>query len=85
MGWVGAVLEAVRCMVAATRAGGAEFISMFRYERRLFELVLGMVILNERPDAMTLIGVAIVIAAGLFTFIREARARRTSQAAVEPL
>jgi drug/metabolite transporter (DMT)-like permease len=82
---IAVALAAYLSIVAATRAGDAAFISMFRYTRMLFALVLGMVILNERPDVLTLIGVAIVIAAGLFTFIREARARHTSQAVADPL
>ncbi|AGI67870.1 putative S-adenosylmethionine uptake transporter [Octadecabacter antarcticus 307] len=84
-GCIAVALVAYLSIVAATRAGDAAFISMFRYTRMLFALFLGVVFLNERPDTMTLIGVGIVIAAGLFTFIREARARRTSQAVPEPL
>ena len=85
VGCIAIALVAYLSIVAATRAGDAAFISMFRYTRMLFALFLGMVILHERPDVMTLIGVAIVIMAGLFTFIREAHARRTSQALTEPI
>ncbi|MCW1952030.1 MAG: DMT family transporter [Octadecabacter sp.] len=85
MGCIVVALLAYLSIVAATREGDAAFISMFRYTRMLFALGLGMVFLHERPDAMTLIGVSIVIGAGGFTLIREARRRRTSQPASDPL
>ena len=84
-GCVIVALLAYLAIVAATREGDAAFISMFRYTRMLFALGLGIVFLNERPDAMTLIGVSIVIGAGVFTLIREARRRRTSKPLTNPL
>ena len=85
VGCVIVALLAYLAIVAATRTGDAAFISMFRYSRMVFALILGILVLNERPDSMTLIGVAIVIAAGVFTLLREARLRRTSQPAPDPL
>ena len=85
VGCVIVALLAYLAIVAATRTGDAAFISMFRYTRMVFALILGLLVLNERPDSMTLIGVAIVIAAGVFTLLREARLRRTSQPAPDPL
>lgn len=86
---VGVALLAYLSIVAATRAGDAAFISSFRYTRMVFALVLGVFILNEQPDAYTLIGVCIVIAAGVFTLLREAhqasRQRRTSKVSPQPL
>lgn len=86
---VGVALLAYLSIVAATRAGDAAFISSFRYTRMVFALVLGVFILNEQPDAYTLIGVCIVIAAGVFTLLREAhqasRQRRTSKVSSQPL
>lgn len=80
-----AALLAYLTIVAATRSGDAAFISSFRYSRMVFALGLGMTVLGERPDALTLLGVIIVIAAGLFTLIREARLQRASQTSPEPL
>ncbi|MCF2872832.1 DMT family transporter [Octadecabacter sp. G9-8] len=85
VGCVIVALLAYLSIVAATRAGDAAFISMFRYTRMVFALILGMTVLGERPDAMTLIGVTIVIGAGVFTLLREARTRPTSQATPDPL
>lgn len=82
-GCVIVALLAYLSIVAATRAGDAAFISLFRYTRMLFALILGVFILGEAPDALTLLGAAIVISAGLFTLLREAQQRRTSQASPE--
>ena len=85
LGCVAVVLLAYLALVAATRKGDAAFISMFRYTRMVFALFLSMVFLGERPDALTLVGVAIVIGAGIFTLLREARARATSKSQPDPL
>lgn len=85
VGCIIVALLAYLSIVAATRAGDAAFISLFRYTRMLFALVLGVLVLGERPDTLTLVGAAIVIGAGLFTLLREAQLRRTSQAAPDPL
>jgi len=90
---VGCVLVALLAylsIVAATRAGDAAFISLFRYTRMIFALILGVFVLGETPDTLMLVGAAIVIGAGLFTLIREARVKRAarrhpSQAAPKPL
>jgi drug/metabolite transporter (DMT)-like permease len=62
-------------IVAATRRGDIAVVSSFRYSRMLFALVLGALVFGERPDLATLVGVAVVIASGLYTLIREARLR----------
>ncbi len=73
VGCVIIALVAYLSIVAATRSGDAAFISLFRYTRMLFALVLGIFVLNEKPDTIMLLGAAIVIGAGLFTLLREAR------------
>ena len=82
---VGVVLLAYLAIVTATRKGDAAYISMFRYTRMVFALILGMFVLGERPDTLTLIGVTIVIGAGIFTLLREARVRATSKSQADPL
>ena len=53
-----------------------------------FAMVLGILVFGERPDAMTLGGAALIIASGLYTFLRERRlvrqeARRRQAGAAE--
>ncbi|SEL00243.1 DMT family transporter [Pacificibacter marinus] len=58
-------------LVTATRIGDASTVTPFRYTRLLFSIVVGVIVFNERPDALTLLGAAIIIGTGLFTFLRE--------------
>lgn len=55
----------------ATRIGEISFVTPFRYSRMIFALVIGMVFFAEAPDALTLIGAAIIVASGLYTLWRE--------------
>ena len=66
-------------IVTATRMGDISVVSSFRYSRMLFALVVGAAVFGERPDATTLVGVAIVIGSGTFMLLREARVRAASQ------
>ncbi|WP_415920429.1 DMT family transporter [Tateyamaria sp. SN6-1] len=60
-----------RFIVSAMRIGEVSFVTMFRYSRMIFALVIGMLVFAERPDALTLIGVAIIIGSGLYALWRE--------------
>jgi drug/metabolite transporter (DMT)-like permease len=51
-------------------------ISPFRYSRIVFAILLAVIILGERPDSLTLIGASIIVASGLYTFIRESVLKR---------
>ncbi|ALG90181.1 MULTISPECIES: DMT family transporter [Actibacterium] len=58
-------------LVEAMRVGDVSVITPFRYSRLLFALIIGTLAFGERPDAMTLIGSAVIIGSGLYTFARE--------------
>lgn len=62
-------------LVAAMRVGDLSFVTPFRYTRIVFALIVGVVIFNEQVDALMLVGAAMVVGAGLFTWWREARLR----------
>lgn len=73
-------------IVQAMRIGDASAVTPFRYTRLLFSLLVGIVVFKERPDLMTLLGATLIIATGLYTFLREQRlARRTRLARIAPL
>lgn len=55
----------------AVRTGEIGVVMPFRYSVVLFAIVGGMLVWGEVPDAMTLLGIGIVIFAGLYTFHRE--------------
>jgi drug/metabolite transporter (DMT)-like permease len=48
-------------------------VTPFRYTRLLFALILGATIFGERPDALTLIGSAIVVASGIYVLTQNRR------------
>lgn len=67
-------------LVASVRLGQMAVITPFRYSRLLFAMVFGIAVFGERPDALTYLGAAIIVGAGLYTIIREQRLRRSSPA-----
>lgn len=69
-------------IVQAMRVADASAVQPFRYTRLVFSILAGVLVFDEQPDALTLTGAALVIATGLYTFIREHRlARRAARAA----
>lgn len=62
-------------VVAATRMGEVAVVSPFRYARLVFSMAIGSLVFGERPDALMLVGAALVIGSGLYAFARE-RARK---------
>jgi len=62
--------------VAGMRVGEIGFVAPFRYTSLLVALILGLVIFDEWPDALTMLGAAIVVATGLFTLYRESQSGR---------
>ncbi len=69
-------------IIAAIRIADMAVVAPFRYSIVLWALVIGFVVWGDVPDALTLIGTAIVIATGVYTFHRERIAAR--QAAKKP-
>ena len=67
-------------IVAAMRIGEASAIMPFRYARLIFSMIAGVLIFNERPDAVTLMGAGLIIGSGLYTFLRERRLAAVAQA-----
>lgn len=63
-------------VIAAMRTGEISFIAPFRYTGLLTSILLGMLFLGESLDGVTVIGILIVVASGLYTFHREARRAR---------
>lgn len=57
--------------VDAMRTGEIGFVQPFRYSLLLASMVFGIAVFHERPDALMLLGTAIVVATGLFTLHRE--------------
>lgn len=65
-------------VVAAMRLGEVSVVAPFRYTRLVFAVLLAVAVLGERPEGSTLMGAAIVVGSGLYTFARERARRRLS-------
>jgi drug/metabolite transporter (DMT)-like permease len=79
----GFMAAAIACGIAgyysitsAMRLGEVAVVTPFRYTRLLFALILGFAVFGERVDTATLVGGAIIVASGVYTILRSARARR---------
>ncbi|WP_342751835.1 DMT family transporter [Aliiruegeria haliotis] len=57
--------------ILTMRVGEIAFTAPFRYTSLLWALVLGLVVFGDWPDPITMIGAAIVVGTGLFSFHRE--------------
>jgi drug/metabolite transporter (DMT)-like permease len=65
--------------IVAMRAGEISVVAPFRYTAMLFALLWGFLIFGESPDRTTWIGIATVVAAGVYTFHRESVRRREAK------
>lgn len=72
-GMIGFATAGYLMIITSIRVAPVSLVSPYRYSRLLFLLLLGVVIFNERPDALMLFGSFIIIAAGLYTMWREGR------------
>ncbi len=59
--------------IMAMRVGAIAVVSPFRYTILIWAIVLGVVVFGDIPDTWTLIGAAIVVGMGIYTFYRERR------------
>ena len=57
--------------VLAMRTGETSFIAPFRYTAMIWAIGLGIILFNDWPDNLTLLGTIIVIATGIYSFHRE--------------
>ena len=62
-----------RFIVMAMRVGEISFVTPFRYTRMIFLLIIAVVVFDETPDSLTLLGAMIIIGSGLYALWREHR------------
>lgn len=60
-------------MTFAMRTGEIAVVAPFRYVRLLVALVLAYALFDERPDALTLAGAALIVGAGVYAIWRDGR------------
>jgi drug/metabolite transporter (DMT)-like permease len=71
-------------IIGATRTGEISVVAPFRYVRLVFAVLIGAFVFAEWPDAITLVGSALIVASGLYSFTRE-RARKRALSLTAPL
>lgn len=64
---------AYNALTIAMRTGEVSVVTPFRYTRLVFAMGLGMAVFQERPDALTLAGSALIVVSGLYTLSRSRR------------
>jgi len=69
-------VAAYYALTAAMRIGEVSVVTPFRYTRLVFALILGVLVFAERPDAMTLLGSAVIVGSGIYTLLRSRRVAR---------
>ena len=57
--------------IPAMQFGDISFVSPFRFTLMIWAVLFGFLFFNEIPDRLTVIGLIIVVAAGIFTYYRE--------------
>jgi len=77
---IGLIVFAACCLlcgyflvVVAMQHGEVSVVTPFRYVFIPFSIVTGFVVWREVPDAITVLGIGIIIATGVYTFVRERR------------
>ena len=66
-------------VTSAMRLAPASTVSPYRYARLIFATGLGIAVFSDWPDGWTLIGSALILGAGLFSFLREAQLARQAR------
>jgi drug/metabolite transporter (DMT)-like permease len=75
---------ALACVNRSLKLAPASVVAPYQYTLIVWAIVLGYFVFGDEPDLATLVGAAIIIAAGLFILWREQVRGRRVAAAVEP-
>jgi drug/metabolite transporter (DMT)-like permease len=68
------VLAGYVFIILAMRLGDIAVVAPFRYTIVVWAIFLGYIVWGDVPDGITLVGIAIVIASGTYSFFRERKA-----------
>lgn len=64
------------CIISSVRMGDLSAVVPFRFSIVIWAMIGGYLIWGTLPDALTILGITVVISAGLYTFHRELVLRR---------
>lgn len=75
------LLAAYMLTIYVMRIGEIGYVAPFRYTGLIWALILGWLVFGEWPDAITLIGCAIIVGSGVYTVLRGQRVKRQAKGA----
>lgn len=70
------VVIGYQAVINAMRSGDISFVAPFRYTSMLWAFSIGYFFFDEHLDSWIIVGTAIIVASGLYTFYRESRRKR---------
>lgn len=65
------VLIGYQFVILSMRTGDVSFVAPYRYTALLWSMLLGLIVFSDIPDSAMLLGSAVVVASGIYTFYRE--------------
>lgn len=68
-------VAAYTALTMAMRMGELSVVTPFRYSRLLFAMILGALVFGERPDALELLGGAVIVGAGVLLMLTSQASR----------
>ncbi|RUS60173.1 DMT family transporter [Pseudorhodobacter sp. E13] len=62
-------------IISAYKNAEAVIVAPMQYSQMIWAIIFGLLIFDETPDQITLIGAAVIMASGLYIVLRESRAK----------
>ena len=78
------VLTGYFALTGAMRVGEISAVAPFRYARLIAGMALGIALFAERPDLWVYVGAGVIVASGLYTFLRERQLARGPRDTLPP-
>lgn len=66
-------------LIASIRMAEVSIVMPYRYSRILFLLMLGILVFDEKPNALMLMGAALVIVSGVYMLLREQQVKQKTE------
>ena len=69
MGFIGAI--SFYCVFSAYSVASPSVVSLFEYSLIIWAIIIGYLLFDNIPSPRTFVGVALIIGAGIYIYIRE--------------
>jgi drug/metabolite transporter (DMT)-like permease len=82
-GWISVC--ALLCVNRSLKLAPASVVAPYQYSMMIWAVLFGIAVFGDRPQPMTILGAAIIVAAGLYIFLREQALGKTEGAVLPPV